>query len=144
MRLLEKLLAQRQQPGPAAVGQKAEEADADKAARQDVQQKPPKKLVRRQGHLALLVAVSVIPASESDLTVFKADEAMVGDGHAMRITSKILKHVIWSAERCFSIHHPVLSKQWPQEGVEGSAFCQTPESAGADEFGQPGTIAFSP
>ncbi len=55
MRLLEKqLLAKRQQAGPAAVGQKAEEADADDAARQDVQQEPPQELIRRQGHLALL------------------------------------------------------------------------------------------
>ena len=126
VRLLEKLLAQRQQPGPAAVGQKAEEADADKAARQDVQQEPPQELVRREGHLALLVAVRVILPSESDLIVLKADQAVVGDGHAVRVAGQIVKHVIWSAEGWLGVNHPVLAKQRPQEGVEGGAFCQMP------------------
>jgi len=130
--LEEQLPAQRQQAGPTAVGQQAEGANADKAARQNVQQKPPQELICRDGHLPLFVAVCVIP-SKRDLIVLETHQAMVRDCHSMCVAGQIVEHVIWSTKRWLGINDPVFAKQWPQKRAERTRVGKWPEDAGEHE-----------
>ena len=85
-------------------------ADSNKASRQHVQEKTAQELIRADGHLPFLVAVSVILISKRDLAIFKGDQTMVGDRNAVRVTSQILKDVLWPAERPLGVHNPVLTE----------------------------------
>ncbi len=66
-------------------GKEAEVADAHKAARQHMQQKPAQEFVGGDGHFALLVAVGIILPPERDLAIGEGDESVVGNGHAMGV-----------------------------------------------------------
>jgi hypothetical protein len=131
--LEEQLPAQRQQAGPTAVGQEAEGANADKAARQNVQQKPPQELICRDGHLPLFVAVCVILPSKRDLIVLETNQAMVRDCHSMCVAGQIVEHVIWSTKRWLGINDPVFTKQWAQKGAERRRVGKRPEYSGENE-----------
>ena len=39
---------------------------------------------------------------------------MVGDGHAMSVTTQIVQHIFGTTKGAFQVHHPVLAKQWSQ------------------------------
>jgi hypothetical protein len=80
-----------------------------------MQQKPAQELVRADSHFALFVAVSVILPPKRNLIVCKRDEAVVGDGNAMGVTSKILENVRWPPERPFGVHNPVFPEELSQE-----------------------------
>jgi len=43
---------------------------------------------------------------------------MVGDGHAMGVTTQILEHILGTAEGRFGVDDPVFSEQWPEPGSE--------------------------
>ena len=83
-------------------------ANSNEAPWQCVQEKAAQELIRTDGHLALPTAMSIILVAKRDLTVFEGDQAMVGNGNAMRVTSKILKDVLRPAEWPLGIHDPVL------------------------------------
>ena len=67
------LTAKGQQRGAPPVGEKTEKADANEALGQDVQQEPPQEFVSREGHLPLLVPMSVVFPAERDLAVLEGD-----------------------------------------------------------------------
>ena len=58
-------------------------ADADEAAREDVEEKPLKELRRRQGHRFQAVSSGVVPPSEVHLAGVHADQPVIGDRHAV-------------------------------------------------------------
>ena len=89
--------------------------DAHKAAWQHMQQKTAQEFVSRDGQFALLVAVSVVLPAEGNLTIRQGDEAVVGDGHAMRVAGQVLEHVFRPAEWRLGINHPVLTEQLAQK-----------------------------
>src|SRR6266481_7420995 len=39
---------------------------------------------------------------------------MIGDSHAVGVAAEILQHILGATEGTFQVHHPVLSKQWPE------------------------------
>jgi len=86
------VLTKRQQESAATIGQQAERTDADKAARQDMEQETAQELLSRKGQNALVIALSVVLPAEGDLVILKGDQAMVGDGDAMSIAAEIAKH----------------------------------------------------
>jgi hypothetical protein len=79
----EQSLTEGQDSGTAAIGQEPERADADKAARQDVEQETAQKLLRTERHHSLLITVGIILPAKSNLIMLESHEAVVGDGHAM-------------------------------------------------------------
>ena len=48
----------------------------------------------------------VIFPAEADVAIREVDDAVIGDGDAMRIAGQVMQHVLGSAERWFGIHHP--------------------------------------
>ena len=81
-----------------AVSEKSILPDADKAGRQNVQQKSPDELGCRQSHDLRLASVGVVFPLEGHLAVFDRLDAAVGDGDAMGITRQILQDLFRPAE----------------------------------------------
>src|SRR6266481_1683385 len=46
---------------------------------------------------------------------------MIGDSHAVGVAAEILQHILGATEGTFQVHHPVLSKQWPEPSSEDLA-----------------------
>jgi hypothetical protein len=107
------LKAARQRSSAAAIGQKAEVSDAHETLWEQMQQEAAQKLIDRKSHPPLLVVVSGVAPVESDLAIRKGNQAMVGDGYAMRVAAQILEHMVWTPEGSFGIDHPVFSEQRP-------------------------------
>jgi len=84
----EQALTERQESGTAAIGEEAERANADKAARQDVEQETAQELLRTERHHSLLNAVGIILPAKSNLIMLASHEAVVGDGHAMGVAAR--------------------------------------------------------
>ena len=81
--------------------------NAHEPAGKYMQQKATQELIRGNRHLPLFVAVRIIFPAESDLVAIKAGEAMIADGHTMRVPSQIMQDVFRSTEWRFGIHHPL-------------------------------------
>ena len=55
---------------------------------------------------------------KGDLAIDKGDQTMIGDSHAVGVAAEILQHIVRATEGTFQVHHPVLSKQWPEPSSE--------------------------
>jgi hypothetical protein len=130
----EQALTEGQESGAPAIGQEAERADADKAARQDVEQEAAQELLRIERHHSLLITVGIILPTESNLVLLESHEAMVGDGYAMGIAGEIAEHMMGTAEGGLGVDDPVLPEQGAQEGAEGLFFGQGLKSSGEGEL----------
>lgn len=114
----EKVEAERQQNGPLAIGEKAKVPNADEAAWQSVEQKPPQELVHGQAHQPFLVLVSGVPPAKGDCAVAEGHQPMIGDGDAVSIGTEIPDHVFRSSKRTLAIDHPVVPEELPEPGGE--------------------------
>jgi hypothetical protein len=83
----QQLSAQRQTGSPKAICEKAEVPDADEASGQDVQKETTQELSRAESHLTLLATAGVILPAEGDAFLFEGQQAMIGNGHAMGVTT---------------------------------------------------------
>lgn len=90
-----------------AIAEKAVVADAMKALGQDVQQEAANELVDRDGHDLLPIAVPVVLPAETNGVVLDVDEAVVGDGDAVRIAPDIVEHLGRSGEGRFGKDDPL-------------------------------------
>src|SRR5580692_12484683 len=71
-----------------------------------MEQKSPDEIVCLQIHDLDLAVVAIILPMKLHLAVVDIDQAVVGDGHAMRISAHVVKHLLWSGERAFGVYHP--------------------------------------
>jgi hypothetical protein len=117
--LREQFLTEKQEVCPAAVGQETGEADADKAAGQNVQKEATQELLRRQGHALFLISMGVILPEERNLVVVKGQEAVVADGDAVGVGGQISEDMVRATKRPLGVNDPLLAKEWPQECVKG-------------------------
>src|SRR5579859_4236161 len=83
----QQLSAQRQAGRPKAIRWKAEVTDADEAFGQYVQKEAAQELSRSQCHLALLAPAGIILPAEGDAFLIEGQQAVIGDGHAMGVTT---------------------------------------------------------
>jgi hypothetical protein len=77
------------------------------SARQNVQQEAADELMLIQAHHLLARLVTVVLPAETDLTLRKVDQTIVGDGHQVRVKTEMLKHMRGSAKRWLGIDHPL-------------------------------------
>jgi len=110
---LQQASAEFQQGAAMPVRQKSEMADAHESLGQDVQEEAPQELARRKGHLLFLVAVCVVPPKEGDVAVGDLHDAVIGNGHAVRVAGQIAQHLFGTAKGRLGINDPL--------GVVGSA-----------------------
>ena len=104
----EQALTEGQERDTPPIGEEAEKANADKTARQDVEQEATQELLRTERHDSFLISVGIIFPAESNLIMLEGYEAVVGDGNAMRVASQIMEHVRGAAKRRLGIDDPVL------------------------------------
>ena len=60
-----------------------------------------------QAHHLLARLVTVVLPAETDLTLRKVDQTIVGDGHPMRVTSEILEDVLGATQWWLGVNDPV-------------------------------------
>jgi len=85
-----------------------------------VLEKAPEELSGPQRHLALLVAVGVVPPAKCDVLAIERQQSMIADGDAMRITAEIAQNLQRTTEGRFGVYHPVLPKEASQEFPEAA------------------------
>jgi len=130
----QQLEAKGQGRGAASAGQETEVPDAHETLRKQMQQEAAQEFIVRQTGELLLVGMSRIAPAKGHLAIGKGHQAMVGDSHAMGVAAQIVQHIFGTAEGTFQVHHPVLSKQWPQPGREDLGFGEELEVFGKAEL----------
>lgn len=95
-RFVEETAAEGDARAAVTVGEKAEMTDAVKAVGQDVEKEAADEFVRLEAHDLLAVAAfaPVVLPSEGDMVVIDADEAAVGDGDTVRVSTEMAR--TWS------------------------------------------------
>lgn len=114
----QQLSAQRQTGSRKAICQKAEVPDAHEASGQDVQKETAQELSRAERHLTLLATAGVILPAEGDAFLFEGQQAMIGNGHAMGVTTEIAQHLHGTTECRLGINHPVVAMETTQQFCE--------------------------
>ena len=66
-----------------------------------------KKLTTIKGHHLLYSALPVVFVGEAHFSILDGFNAVVRDGDAVRIPSKIFNHLLGSCERLLGIHNPI-------------------------------------
>src|SRR5678815_5910332 len=64
------------------------------------------------------VVMGVVFPAEAHLSIGNVHQPMVGDCDTMSVPSQIVQDVVWTAEWSLGIHHPVLSKERAEKGME--------------------------
>jgi hypothetical protein len=129
----QQLLTERKKLFPAPIGEEAGKANPDEPAWQDMQHEATQELFGGDRHLALLAAVRVVLPSEADLAVGDGQEAMIGDGDAVRVAGQVVKHMLRPPEGAFGVDHPILTKERPEESMESFLCGEWLETAGKGE-----------
>jgi hypothetical protein len=89
-------------------GEIAKVANADETSGQDMLAKAAQELGSGESHDPLLIAVSIVFPSESDVMTIEAKQTVVADGHAMCVTTKVAKYAIRLPKSRLGIDYPVL------------------------------------
>ncbi len=76
-----------------------------------MEQKPSQELIHVQAHQPLLVFMSGVAPTESDLIIFEGGETVIRDRHSMRITAEVAECMLSAAKRSFAIDNPLLAKR---------------------------------
>src|SRR5271156_1867762 len=100
-----------QQAGAPRVGEESKLPDTNETSRQNVKGEPAKELARRQRHLALFVAVSVVSPAKGNVLTVECQQPVVADGNPVGVATEILNYMAGSAERGLGVDHPLLPKQ---------------------------------
>jgi hypothetical protein len=110
--------AERKQRTAPARGEPAEVANAREALGENMLQEPPQELFVRECHGAAFAVVRIVLPAKGHVGIGHLDEAMVGDGDAMRVAGQIVQYVFRPAERFLRIDHPVVFLKRVQKRIE--------------------------
>ena len=92
------------------VSKKSEVADAHEAAWQQVEKEAAKELFDRQGDEPLLVAVSRVSPTESNVALGESNQPAVGNGNAMSVSAQISQHMFWPSEGPLGVDDPIVTE----------------------------------
>jgi len=101
-----------------SVGEKAEVTHSHEAFWQNVKQEAADKFLGGESHGFEPIFVFSIPVSEGDLTVFHAEDAVVGDSYSVGVAAQVIEDLLWGSEGFFRIDDPVCvaePKSWGWE-----------------------------
>jgi hypothetical protein len=121
--------AEWQQRGSLTVGEEAEVADADEAARQQVQKEAAQELVDRKCHDALPVAMRGVSPAKGHRTIGESNESAVGDADAVGISTEVAQDMLRSAEWPLRIDDPIVTEQASEPSSEAAWLSQRCEMA---------------
>src|SRR5205085_11841448 len=89
-----------------------------------MQQESPNKLHSFHGHLLAVSCGGVVFEGEGDLAVVKSQDALVGNGDAMGITTQITEDIFGAGEGRFGVDDPVLLIEWVEELAPSAGLAQ--------------------
>jgi hypothetical protein len=130
----EKLSAKREIMFLGAVGEKSEMANTDEAQGQSVEKESSNEFLRRQGHGLALVAVPAISKGKGDDSVFDVEDAIVGNGDAMRVAAEVVEDFLGPAERRLGVDDPWLLIKLSDQVVESGLSLEKSGLAREDEL----------
>ena len=104
-------------------------ADADQALGQDMDQESAQKLMGRNGHDLLLAAVRIVFPTERNSIILEGNQSMVGDGNAVRITSKVVENMLGTAEGRLGVDNPMLVEELSKKPAKATWISKTLERA---------------
>jgi hypothetical protein len=104
------LFAQWDECTASATGKETEVANTNEAAREDVKQETPEKLIGTKRHEAFPVAVSGVSEAERNFFAVEGDQPVIGDGNTMRISTEVSEHLIGPAEGRFAVDDPAVAE----------------------------------
>ena len=93
--------------------------NAHPPAGQGMQQEAPDKFPRRQRHDLHPVAVAIVTPAKRHLALVHRHQAMIADGHPMRIAAQVGDHLRGRGKGRLGIDHPVGLLQRGDEAVKG-------------------------
>ena len=108
------------------VGQKAIGTDSYEVAGQHVEEEAACEFVGVELHRAVLTGMGVIFPGEGDRLLIDGEEAVVGNGDAVGISSEILEGLRGPAERRLGVNGPVMASGLAQETIEGCGILVEP------------------
>src|ERR1700682_1650847 len=100
-------------------------ADTLHSGGQGVQQKAADKFVCRQRHDFLLVVVGVVLPTEADVTVFHVEQAVIGDGDPMGVSTDVIEHLCGAGKGRFGMDHPFFFRTGSRYRWKASRFCSS-------------------
>src|SRR5580692_4337673 len=90
-----------------AIAEEAEVTDAMKPKRQNVEEEAKDEFLGQKRHGFLLTMVPVVVASEANLTVLDAQQAVVRDGNAMGVAADVIEYRLGPRKRRLGIDNPL-------------------------------------
>ena len=103
-----------------AAGEEAEVADAVEVFGQDMEQEAADELFGREGHGLEAAVMTVVPPTETDLTVLDGEEAVVGDGDAVGVLAEVVEDLVGAGEGGLGVDDPLgLAEGLEVEGEGG-------------------------
>jgi hypothetical protein len=93
---------------PIAIGEEAEIANTLEPVGKHVKEEPTDEFVSTKRHRLVSVAIAIILPAKLNLAVIDIEQAIVGNGDAVRVPNDILEDFFWSGERSLGVNHPVL------------------------------------
>jgi len=120
--------------GGVAGGQEAEVPDADKAVREDVQEKATKELLGVKTDDAVGAGLMVVACAEGHNVAVRREDALVGDGGSMGVMAEVSEDMLGPEEGRLGVGVPLDPLEVPNEPFEGGAGFQVPESLGEVKF----------
>jgi hypothetical protein len=117
---LHELPAQSELLCPIAIGEEAEISNTLESVGKDVKQEPTDEFVSAKRHRLVAVAIAIILPAKLNLAVIDIEQAIVGDGDAMRVSCHILEDFFRSSEGWLGVNDPILfpaGSDVAQEGI---------------------------
>ena len=111
------------------IGQKSKRSDPNEALWKNMLHEAAKELAGAHGHVALLVAMSVVFPLEGDMVAIDCEQTMIAYRDAVRVSSQVPKHLVGASHGGLCVDHPILSKQGMNKGLEPHGVLQVRASA---------------
>ena len=99
-----------------------------------MKKEPADKLVGPEGHSLLTVMVGIIPPEERNLAVLEGEDAVITDGDAVGISTKVLKGPLGAIEWGFAVDDPWFPVEMPPEVIEVFGVLEMAEMDGKDQI----------
>ena len=99
--------------------------DFDEPRWEDVQEKAANKLLGGDCHQSLLTRSGIVPGTEGDLAISKANQPMIGDGHPVGVAAEVVISFMRPIEKLFGVDNPFFPFELPEEPSEWHQAGQT-------------------
>lgn len=130
----EEFLAQSQFSLAISVAQDPIVPDLHEAIRENMEKKAADKLESIQGHRLQGIVIVAVAISEGDLIFLHPDESIIGDGHSVSVSPKIIHYGLSAGKGRFAVHDPLLVIEIIEHCLEGVILFQMGDVSGKNQL----------